>query len=296
LYEHNKYLYFQKFCAGCVFVLLFFGGAFALEIPRLKARVNDYASMLSPTTRSQLENALAAFEKAESTQIVVLTVPSLEGEPIEDFSMRVAETWQIGQKTLDNGAILLISKKDRKLRIEVGYGLEGRLTDLVSGRIVQQIIVPQFRGGNFDQGIIDGVVAMMQAVKGEFEASMKPAQSSRKGVAGHKPILMLFVFVFFVLQLGRISRFLGTVSGGVLLPLFGAAFLAGSLLWLVALIPVGLVGGYILSGIGSKMGAAALGHRGVTRGGYWGGFSSGGFGGFSGGGGGFGGGGASGGW
>ncbi|MDH3828258.1 MAG: TPM domain-containing protein [Desulfobacterales bacterium] len=105
----------------------------ALEVPALRTRVNDHAGMLSAATRQQLEDILSRLEQTDSTQIVVLTIPSLGGEVLEEFSLKVAEKWQIGQKGFDNGAILLIAKNDRKLRIEVGYGLEGSLTDLMAG-------------------------------------------------------------------------------------------------------------------------------------------------------------------
>lgn len=285
--------------AGLVLCMLICPTAFAVEIPPLKTRINDYAAMLSSATVNQLNHALAAFEAGESTQIVVLTVPTLGGEPIEEFSIRVADAWKLGQKGLDNGAILLIAKNERKLRIEVGYGLEGTLTDLISGRIIQQIIVPQFRAGNFDQGVISGINAMMAAVKGEFKAPAGKKRPSRRGVFGHNLFFMLIVFGFLVLNLGRVSRSLGTVAGGIVLPIFGVMALTGSLMLFLALIPIGLASGYTLSRIGSGMSTATMGHRrGGTRGVFWGGggFSSGGFGGFGGGGGGFGGGGASGGW
>jgi uncharacterized protein len=271
----------------------------ALEVPALKGRVNDYAAILSPATRSQLEQTLAAFETTESTQIVILTIASLQGESIETFSLQVAERWRIGQKPLDNGAILLIAKNDRKLRIEVGYGLEGRLTDLLAGRIIRDTILPHFKAGDFDQGVISGVQAMMAAVKGEFE-SLKPADQPRssKPQFGGLPIALL-AFIFLIGQLGRRRRIAGVVAGGFLLPFLGAMFI-NSALWLLALIPVGLLAGFIISSLAGLFGAsqAASTHR--RHGGFWvggGGFSSrGGFGGFSGGGGGFGGGGASGGW
>lgn len=278
-----------------ILCLLLFEGVFALDVPAIKARVNDYAAMLSSATRHQLENSLSAFEKAESTQIVVLTIPSLEGEPIENFSIRVADTWKIGQKGLDNGAILLISRNDRKLRIEVGYGLEGKLTDLISGRIIQQIIVPQFQTGNFDQGVINGVNAMMEAVKGEFKTPDKTTQPSNNGSSKHPLFFILIFFGFIIINLGRANRLLGTIAGGIMLPLFAAGLLS-----MAVLIPLGLIIGFILSLMGLKMGGSTSGRRtpltGGFRGGSGGGFSSRGFGGFSGGGGGFGGGGASGGW
>ena len=123
---------------------------------------------MSPATEHLLEATLQRFEEAESTQIVVLTIPSLAGDALEDFSIRVAEQWKIGRKGRDNGAILVVAKAERKLRIEVGYGLEGRLTDAVSGRIIRTVIVPEFKAGRFEQGIINGVNAMIQAVQGEF--------------------------------------------------------------------------------------------------------------------------------
>lgn len=290
----------QGLITALVLCLLLWQNGFALEVPPLTARVNDYADMLSPATQRQLENSLAAFEEAESTQVAVLTIPTLKGETIEEFSIRVADQWKIGQKGLDNGAILLIAKKDRKLRIEVGYGLEGKLTDLIAGRIIREIIVPQFRAGNFDQGVINGVNAIMEAVKGEFKAPVKTTRPSGKLAFGPSLLFMLIIYGFLIINLGRASRWLGTVAGGVLLPIFGSLSLTASLLFLAALVPVGFVLGFLLSLIGSNMKTSTLGHRrsapGVFWGGSGGGFSSGGFGGFSGGGGGFGGGGASGGW
>jgi uncharacterized protein len=268
----------------------------AVEVPQLKARVNDTAGMISQAAEGQLEASLRSFETSQSTQIVIVTIPSLEGEAIEAFSIRVAEAWKIGRKDLDNGAILLVAKKERKIRIEVGYGLEGRLTDLIAGRIIQQVISPAFKAGNFDMGFIGGVNAMMEAVEGEFTAP--PSRNPTAG-ADRLPglFLPLIVFVFLITQLGRIARILGTVAGGVMLPVFGSLFFSGGVLLLLALIPVGLLVGFFLSLIGASLGSVSSGRSGITVAGLRGGFRGGGFGGgFSGGGGGFGGGGASGGW
>ena len=271
--------------------------AVAVEVPQLKARVNDYAGMISQAAEGQLEESLQSFETSQSTQIVIVTIPSLQGEAIEAFSMRVAEAWKIGQKDLDNGAILLVAKKERRIRIEVGYGLEGRLTDLIAGRIIQQVISPAFKAGNFDMGFIGGVNAMMEAVKGEFTAP--PSRNPTAG-ADRLPglFLPLIVFVFLITQLGRVARMLGTIAGGVMLPVFGSLFFSGGVLLLLALIPVGLIAGFFLSLIGASLGKVSSGRSGITGAGLGGGFRGGGFGGggFSGGGGGFGGGGASGGW
>ena len=269
----------------------------AQEVPKLIGRVNDYAQILTPATQRHLEGVLRSFENTDSTQLVVLTVTSLEGMAIEDFSIRVAEQWRIGQKGLDNGAILLISRNDRKLRIEVGYGLEGKLTDLMAGRIVRDVISPAFKAGNFDQGVVSGVEAMMATVKGEYSAP----QGGRRASGGKSPIGSLLVpliaFLFIISKLGRLGRILGAVSGAVFLPVLMAVFVKAGVFWVLASIPIGLLAGLFISIIaGSFSGGRHIG------GGYWGGggFSSGdsGFssGGFSGGGGGFGGGGASGNW
>jgi len=281
-------------------ILLSVSSVWALQVPALKGRVNDYAGLLSSGTARQLEAALAQLESTDSTQVVVLTIPSLEGDSLEGFSIRVVEQWQIGQKGKDNGALLLVAKSDRKIRIEVGYGLEGKLTDLVSGRIIRDIMVPQFKMGRYDQGIIDGVAAIMGVVRGEFTA---PAPAGRsRGRQGTSPGLVgLIALFFFINMLGRINRGLGAAAGGVLAPIAGALFLNLGLIGILSLIPAGAAAGFLMGFMG---GPVSFGHS-ITRHrtGYWGGGfggggfgSGGGFGGFSGGGGGFGGGGASGGW
>jgi len=136
--------------------------AAALEVPSLTGRVNDYADMISPSAEAAITQKLEQLEASDSTQVVVLTVPSLEGEDLEGFSIRVAEAWKIGTAQNDNGAILLVARDDRAVRIEVGYGLEGRLTDLLAGRIVDQIVVPNFKAGRFDEGFtlaVDAIIA-----------------------------------------------------------------------------------------------------------------------------------------
>lgn len=289
---------------GCLFFLVWltFGQmAWALQVPPLKGRINDYADLLDNSTARQLETNLTELEKTDSTQIVVLTIPSLEGDNLESFSLQVVEQWQIGQKGKDNGALLLIAKNDRKIRIEVGYGLEGKLTDLICGRIIRNIIVPQFKSGRFDQGIISGVAAMTSAVRGEFKAPASSAVKNRR--RGTSPVFMgILALLIFTNMLGRIHRGLGTVAGGVLAPIAGALFLDLGLLAIVGLIPLGLGLGFLMGLMGDPMtfGRSTTHHRNSHWGGGFGGgggFSSGGgFGGFSGGGGGFGGGGASGGW
>ena len=272
----------------------------ALDVPPLKGRVNDYADMLSRSTEEHLELMLQELEASDATQIVVLTVPSLDGDSLEDFSIRVADQWKIGQKNLDNGAILLIAKADRKLRIEVGYGLEGRLTDLMAGRIISNIIVPRFKAGQIDQGITEGVKAMVEAVRGEFTATEAPSRGNGQDQRSGNGLFGLILVLFFLNVLGRLRRSLGALAGAVIVPIIGIAIFGFSLTLLFLLIPVGIVAGLLAGFMGSPLAFGHAGHR-SGRGGFWiggggSGFGGGGFGGFSGGGGGFGGGGASGGW
>lgn len=272
----------------------------ALEVPALNHRVNDYADMLSPATIKQLESSLASFEAKQSTQLVVLTIPSLEGDNLEDFSIRVAKKWKIGQKGLDNGAILLIVRKERKIRIEVGYGLEGKLTDLMAGRIIRNVITPYFKSGNFDQGVLAGVSAMMDVVRGEFSAAdLKKATAPQKTIDLHGFLIILLFGIFFIGKAFGRHKVLAAGAGGFLASLLGLLFFGLKLMIIAALFPIGLVGGLITSVFASSF---FSGRGPGSGGGFWmsgGGFGGGGFGGgggFSGGGGGFGGGGASGGW
>ncbi len=273
--------------------------ATALDVPPLKGRVNDLAGMLNPATQRQLETALAQLERSDSTQVVVLTIASLEGENLEEYALRVVEHWQIGQKGVDNGVLLLVSKNDRKIRIEVGYGLEGKLTDLTSGRIIRNVMVPQFKMGQFDQGIIEGVSAIVATVRGEYTAPASPQGHRRRG--GASPGVMgLFALIFFMHMLGRVKRSVGAAAGGIMAPIAGAVFFKTGLLATLLLIPGGIVAGLLVGLLGGPL---SFGHTTGTRGGRgygggFGGFGGGGFGGggFGGGGGGFGGGGASGGW
>ena len=165
----------------------------ALAVPALTGRINDNASMISAPARADIQEKLKQFEAAESTQIVILTVPSLQGDPIEDFSIRVAEAWKIGQKGSDNGVLLIVSRDDHKVRIEVGYGLEGKLTDLTAGRIVRNEIVPAFKAGQFDAGFTRGVSAIIAAAHGEYKAKPRGERN------GDKPSMSLLVIIFAVI-------------------------------------------------------------------------------------------------
>ena len=156
--------------AGLIFLLLCVPG-FALEVPeRPDGRVTDKTGTLSGGEIAALEQKLATFERETTNQIAVLLIPSLAGDSLEDYSIRLAEKWKIGQKGKNNGAILLVVKNDRKLRIEVGYGLEGALPDALAGSIIRNEIAPRFKEGQFYGGIDAGVTAIMAATKGEYKA------------------------------------------------------------------------------------------------------------------------------
>lgn len=139
----------------------------ALDVPPLRGRVNDLAGLMPPARARDLAERLRRFEEQTGHQVAVLTIPSLEGEDLEGFSIRVAENWKIGKKGFDNGVILLIARNDRKLRIEVGYGLEGILPDAIASRIIREVIVPRFRANDYAGGIEAGVEAILKVTGGE---------------------------------------------------------------------------------------------------------------------------------
>lgn len=183
-------------------------------VPALTQRVNDYASMISPDARNEIENRLAALEAEDSTQIAILTVPSLAGEPIEEFSIRVAQAWKIGQSQRDNGILLIVSKVDRKVRIEVGYGLEGRLTDLQAGRITRRIIKPAFAKGDFDAGFLGATDAMIAAVKGEYKSDAVGKNGEDESPSVPLVIIILLVLFIYLRQFASRHRHGPFVSGG----------------------------------------------------------------------------------
>lgn len=274
----------------CLFLAIFFFlclpfAAYGLEVPRLQGYVNDYAGMISPPAKSKLEEALRTFEQSDSTQIVILTIPSLEGEDIEKFGINVGDAWKIGQKGKDNGAILIVSKQERKIRIEVGYGLEGKLTDLTAGRIIDLVIKPRFKQEDFDGGFIAGVSSLIDAARGEFRAEQRPARRGQKGVS---PFLSIFLFfAIFTLILGTVSRVVGGVMAAIGLPaLVHLARLSVGVPLMILLAIVGFGGGFFLPRLfssGGSGGDSRRGHSRDHRGGFFYGPGAGGF--FSGGGG-----------
>src|SRR5574344_2192493 len=133
---------------------------FSLEVPNLIGHINDYANIMTSYDKQESEKYLSSLEDTTGIQIAVLTIDSLQGEDLETYSNKVAETWLLGQKDKDNGALLLIAKNERKIRIETGYGLEEKLTDMKSGLIIRNVILPDFRNGNYSEGIVRGIKNM----------------------------------------------------------------------------------------------------------------------------------------
>lgn len=310
------------------FLLWAFGAAAQQAVPTLTGRVVDEADILSPNTERTLTTLLTEHEQETSNQVAVLTIPSLEGEPIEAYSIRVAEAWGLGTEERDNGVLLTVAVDDRRMRIEVGYGLEGVLPDAIASRIIRHELRPHFRKGDFDAGVLAGVQAILGSIEGTYEP---PARSSSSEEAPPLLMRLLFALMFIAMPLfflvptymlaGRVGGLvfagLFIVSGSFVL-FFSAAGVLGTLLV--------YVGGLVIAELafrrldnwkairekvqkvlkenkGNKV-DVDLGFFTLTAGGFTtgggsgsssGGFSSGG-GGFSGGGGSFGGGGASGGW
>ncbi len=276
-------------------------------IPKLTARVTDLTGTLTAEQQTALEQKLAAFEAAKGSQLAVLIVPTTQPEEIEQYSIRVVDQWKLGRKSVDDGALLIIAKNDHHLRIEVGRGLEGVLTDAMSNRIIDETITPDFRAGNFYGGISTGLDQMTKLIQGEPLPPPEEKWQPNRSAHGQSLLLELFfaVLIGSVFLRSILGRTLGSAATGL-----GA----GLLVWLVAhgLMLAGLaaVGGFLfamLSGLARGSGWSSYG-RGGGIGGGWGGIGGGGFGGggfggggfggggFGGGGGGFSGGGASGSW
>ena len=259
-----------------------------IAIPPLNARVTDLTGTLSQGDIQSLTSRLAALENTKGSQVAVLIVPTTGPETIEGYSIRVVEKWKLGRQNVDDGVLLIVAKDDRKLRIEVGYGLEGSIPDAKANRIIDEFIVPAFKQGDFAGGINAGVDRIAGLIEGEDLPAPEPRSSGSSGGSDFP-----WQFLFF-----------GTLFGGYALRgIFGrmigagiAAFIGFLLGWFFISLSMGLIGGFVLF-IWLLVSGSGGGYAGGYSGG-GGGFSSGGGfgGGFSGGGGGFGGGGASGSW
>ncbi|MBH1976530.1 MAG: TPM domain-containing protein [Rhodocyclales bacterium] len=255
-----------------------------LALPVLRSRVTDLTGTLNEEQIAQLNNRLSAIEQAKGTQVAVLLAPTFRPESIEQYGIRLAEAWKIGRKGVDDGVILLIAKEDRQLRIEVGYGLEGALTDATAKRIISEVITPHLRREDFFGGIDAGIAAIQTIINGES----LPPSSNASAVTGARMaegnlLPLLGMAAFFAPMLNRLLGLSGSFLAGGIAVLVGGfllgSWVAGVFLGIFVLLFSFMRGG---TGLGGGMGG---------RGGFGGGG-----GGFSGGGGGFGGGGASGRW
>lgn len=275
-----------------------------VAVPALTAPVTDLARILTPDQASALDAKLRAFAQARGSQVAVLIVPTTAPEEIEQYSIRVVDQWRLGRAKVDDGVLLLVAVDDRRVRIEVGYGLEGALPDATANRIIQQDILPSFRRGDYYGGINTGVDRVMRVIEGEAlpEPELNPPAAGVPGLFQLLPVFFVFALVGGSLMRRMFGRFGGAfATGGIvgaftwlLVSLLGTAVVAGLVAFLFVL----------FGGFGGPRGGGWYSprHRGgwnVPPGGFgggWGGRGGFGGGGFGGGGGGFGGGGASGGW
>jgi len=276
-----------------------------VPVPPLTSPVTDVAGIFTPDQSAALDAKLRAFEQAKGSQVAVLVVPTTQPEEIEQYAIRVAEAWQLGREGVDDGALLLVAIQDRRVRIEVGYGLEGVLPDAIANRIIDGDIVPGFRGGDYYGGISTGVDRMLRVIEGEPLPEPK-RRSPAEGVPGLFQLLP-FLFVLALVGGSILRRMFGRVGGALatggvvsaltwlLVGILGLALGAGIVAFIFALLGGIGGGGSGSGGWYSRRHGGGWGPPGGFGGGFGGG--SGGFGGgWSGGGGGFGGGGASGSW
>ena len=173
------------------------------SIPELwNSRVHDEAGVLSPGFINQLDKMLQSDEDSTSNQVAVLIIKSLQDYPLEDYTLQVAEKWQLGQKGKDNGVLLFVSVEDHKIRIETGYGVEGVLPDALCSQIIRNEIAPRFRQGEYDAGVLAGVTAITQAIAGEYKATEQTSASRKRGGS----MLPFLIIVIVIIVLSRIRR------------------------------------------------------------------------------------------
>lgn len=221
------------------------------EIPALAGhRIHDEAGILSPSTVSSLEVSLQRFEDSTSNQIAVLIVNSLEGESIDQFGIRAAEKWKLGRNDKDNGVILLVAVEDRKVRIEVGQGLEGPLPDAICSRIIRNEMAPSFRRGDYDAGVVASLEAIRRAIKGEYKGT-GPQSRNRKG----SPWFVILIIIIILVMRSR-----GGNSGR------GSGWSSGAGWFIGGALGSGLGGG---SGGGSSWGGGGGGFGGGGSSGSW---------------------------
>jgi uncharacterized protein len=208
-----------------LFILLFAVNVFTQpKVPTLTKWATDFTNTLSPSELNQLNNYLKVFEDSTSNQLVFLMIPTLDGYPIEDFSFETAKLNKIGSKKNDNGILFLVSKDDRLLRIEVGYGLEGVLPDALSSQIIRNEVVPQFKGGNYFTGIAAGLQSIVEATAGEYKG-VKKKDDNFDSFGDYIPLI--FFLISAVSFFGRKGRRNGIYFGGFPVGGFGGGRSSG---------------------------------------------------------------------
>ena len=249
-----------------------------VPVPPLKTRVTDLTGTLSAQQQGELEARIAAYESRRGGQIAVLLLPTTKPEEIEQYSIRVAEAWKIGRKKVDDGLILVVAKDDRRLRIEVGYGLEGAIPDSVAKRVIDERITPRFRDGDFYGGVRDGVDQLIKLAEGE-KLPPQAAAAGRQRAPDNLIDLILpglaFVFIVGTFLKAMLGRFPGSLAAGA-----GVGLIAW-LLFGIMFGAVALVIGFLLAfaNIGTGRGGGWSSGRGGSSGGSWSGGGGGGFGG-----------------
>ena len=295
----------SRIALATFFLLVWAAVAAQPSFPELTGRVVDNAGLLSPSIVSQIDQQLAEHEASTSNQVVVATIDSLEGYDISDYGYQLGRHWQLGQKEKDNGILLLVAKNDRKVRIDVGYGLEGALTDALSRQIIEQEIIPAFKAGDYEAGIQKGVTSILAAIAGEYTATPS-SNTAHEDPIGQLVPLVFGGFVGGQMLLSRLSRKRkrnkktqdqenDKLMSGIKVGLSAcisliAFFIVGSLIISGVVFLISLFLFFLNGGGRGGSGGFRTGGGGFSGGGSFGG------GGFSGGGGSFGGGGASGSW
>ncbi|WP_028351047.1 TPM domain-containing protein [Bradyrhizobium murdochi] len=274
-----------------------------VAVPPLSGRVVDQTGTLAAGDVAALTQQLRDLEARKGSQIAVLIVPTTDGEAIEQFALRVAEAWKIGRKKIDDGALLVIAKNDRRLRIEVGYGLEGALTDATTKRIIDEDVTPKFKSGDFAGGVSAGVNRMIAVANGEKLPEPEPPHWQSPGLSNYvdplNPFILVLVFIVGGVLRAVLGRFIGAAATGGIVGVFGW-FVVGSLAAAILIGFIAFVVSFLVQNMGSM--GPSVGRRGRDSGwvggsgGSWSGGSSSSDSGFRGGGGSFGGGGASGSW
>ena len=206
-------------CAGAILLSVAWS-AFATKVPALKGRVNDYANIINGSTEEKLSSYLQQLDEQQGIQIAVLTVPSLNGDDIASFSMKVAEDWKIGNSKTDKGALLVVAYQEHDLRIEVGYGLEDKLTDAKCGLIIRNVIIPQFRDGDYSEGILLGVQNMGGIATDNAELVSRNVQNNDEEDDSLSGIVFMIIWLIFFIVImsskGGIWKwlFLSNLMGG----------------------------------------------------------------------------------